>query len=269
MNIAVSCRDLTLSYGSKTILDSVNLTIYSGEFIAVLGPNGSGKTSLMRSLLGLLQPQQGSIEIFGNIPKEARTSMSYLPQIRTITHNCDIAGYDFVESAIDGHKFGIPFLQPNHLREKRKFAILEALRTVNAEHLSHRSIKTLSGGEKQRLLLAQCLIGAPRILLLDEPLSNLDPAQQQNVVSLISKISRFHRITVLFCAHELNSLISSVDRILYLGKRQAAIGTPNEVMTKSVLSRLYDSNIDILHIDGRYFVMSEGQAIENDRCYAP
>lgn len=269
MKTAVSCRNLTLSYRNQLILDSVNLNIYSGEFIAVLGSNGSGKTSLMRALLGLLRPTQGTIEIFGKTPKEARQSIAYLPQMRSMTNYYNISGYDFVSSTIDGHRFGIPFLKLKRTHLQHQQAISKALNIVNAEHLANRPFKTLSGGERQRLLLAQCLLGAPQILLLDEPLSNLDPAQQQNIVNIISHVNKSQHLTVLFCAHEINPLISSVNRILYLGQSKAAIGKPKDVMTKSVLSRLYDANIDVLYLEGRYFVMSEGQIIENDRCYLP
>lgn len=269
MNKAISCQNLILSYANQLVLNSVNLNIYSGEFIAVLGSNGAGKTSLMRALLGLLPPKQGSIKIFGQTPKEARKSIAYLPQTRTISHNCNITGHDFVSASINGHLLGTPFFQFRHTKKKNENAISQAMEIVRAQHLSERPIKTLSGGERQRLLLAQCLLGSPRILLLDEPLSNLDPAQQQNIVNLISQISHSHNLTVLFCAHELNSLISSVDRILYLGKGKAAIGKPEEVMTKPVLSQLYDTDIDILYTDGRYFVMSGAQSMENDRCCTP
>jgi zinc/manganese transport system ATP-binding protein len=117
-------------------------------------------------------------------------------------------------------------------------------------------LSELSGGERQRLLLAQCLLGNPRLLLLDEPLISLDPRHQTGVVELVRRVQRELNITVLFSAHELNPLLNSLDRVLYLGSGRAALGTVDEVISKPVLSRLYGSPIDVMRVNGRIFVMS-------------
>ena len=127
---------------------------------------------------------------------------------------------------------------------------------VDAHALAARPLSELSGGERQRLLLAQCLLGNPKVLLLDEPLISLDPRHQTGVVDLVRRVQRELNITVLFSAHELNPLLNSLDRVLYLGNGRAALGTVDEVITKPVLSQLYGSPIDVMRVNGRIFVMS-------------
>jgi zinc/manganese transport system ATP-binding protein len=121
-----------------------------------------------------------------------------------------------------------------------------------------------SGGERQRLLLAQALLGRPRLLLLDEPLISLDPHHQQAVVELTRGLQQELGIAVLFSAHEINPLLGALDRVLYLGNGQAALGTVEEVITGPVLSRLYGSDIEVVRVHGRIFVMSGGQDVEHD-----
>lgn len=261
---AIHCQNVTLRHGTQTILQQVGLKIKLGEFIGVLGPNGAGKTSLMRAILGLIPVSTGRIDVFGAAITKGNTCISYLPQTRTTIQNCSIAGRELIAAAIDGHRFGFHFCRFGKAYQLRQQKIDEALSAVDALNLAQRSINTLSGGERQRLLLAQCLIGQPRILLLDEPLLSLDPAQQHHVVHLVKNLCRTHGLTVLFSAHELNPLIGALDRVLYLGQKQAAIGTLAEVMTSDVLSRLYGAPIEVIRLNGQYLVMSGGHLMEQE-----
>ena len=120
----------------------------------------------------------------------------------------------------------------------------------------------MSGGERQRLLLAQALIGQPQLLLLDEPLISLDARHQEVAIEVVRKVCRERKITVLFSAHELNQLLGSIDRVLYLGNRQAVLGTVDQVVTPAVLSRLYGADINVVRADGHIFVMSRGRDVE-------
>jgi zinc/manganese transport system ATP-binding protein len=256
---AVELQDVSLTLGGRRILESVNLTIADSEFVGVLGPNGSGKTTLMRAILGLVVPESGVIRVLGAAAARGNPAIGYMPQTRSQAPIGGLRGWDFVAGAAQGHRWGLPIPGPAARRE-----IAWALELVGAQELATRALAQLSGGERQRLLLAQALLGRPRLLLLDEPLISLDPHHQQHVVQLARRIQRELGITVLFSAHELNPLLGVLDRVLYLGNRQVALGTVEEVITGPSLSRLYGSPIEVVHIKGRIFVMSGGLEVERD-----
>jgi zinc/manganese transport system ATP-binding protein len=182
-----------------------------------------------------------------------------MPQTRAAFDHVRLTGWDFVASGARGHRWGLPLLD----REARR-DVTWALDRVQASDLARRPLAETSGGERQRLLLAQALLGRPRLLLLDEPLISLDPHHQQAVVELTRTLQQELGITVLFSAHELNPLLVALDRVLYLGNGQAALGTVDEVITGAVLSRLYGSDIDVVRVNGRIFVMSGGHDVERD-----
>ncbi|SAK69280.1 ABC transporter-like protein [Caballeronia glebae] len=248
---ALEVDRVTLALGGREILNDTSLTVKTGEFIGVLGPNGAGKTTLMRALLGLVPVKSGRIRVNGEAVVRGNPSIGYMPQIRTGLANRRVLGRDFVTMAADGHQWGLP-----HRNARIRADVERVLELVGAHQLASRPLSELSGGERQRLLLAQCLLGNPRLLLLDEPLISLDPRHQTGVVELVRRVQRELNITVLFSAHELNPLLNSLDRVLYLGSGRAALGTVDEVISKPVLSRLYGSPIDVMRVNGRIFVMS-------------
>ena len=248
---ALEVDRVTLALGGREILNDTSFTVRNGEFIGVLGPNGAGKTTLMRALLGLVPVKSGTIRVNGEAVERGNASIGYMPQIRTGLANRRVLGRDFVAMAADGHHWGLP-----HRNAQIRADVERVLDLVGAHQLASRPLSELSGGERQRLLLAQCLLGNPRLLLLDEPLISLDPRHQTGVVELVRRVQRELNITVLFSAHELNPLLNSLDRVLYLGSGRAALGTVDEVISKPVLSRLYGSPIDVMRVNGRIFVMS-------------
>ncbi len=256
---AIELDRLTLRRGERTVLAGVDATIDEGEFIGVFGPNGSGKTSLLQALLGLLRPAAGAIRLFGRPPMHGSPICGYLPQRRSALADLRLRGWDIVASAVNGYRWGLPILGAEGRRE-----VAWALATVEADELARRPIQQLSGGEVQRLLLAQALLGKPRLLLLDEPLISLDPHYQQSVVELVKRVQRTLGMTVLFTAHEINPLLGAMDRVLYLGHGRAMLGTVDEVMTSEVLSRLYDTPIDVLHVKGRIIVVAAHGEVEAD-----
>jgi zinc/manganese transport system ATP-binding protein len=256
---AVALNDVTLRLGHRTILSHVSFAIGGDEFIGVLGPNGAGKTTLMRAMLGLLPPQSGTIVLFGQSPSLSRRLIGYMPQSRSALPASRLSGWDFVAAAAAGHRWGLPILDRTGRDD-----VGRVLDLVAASPLARRPLATLSGGERQRLLLAQALLGHPRLLLLDEPLISLDPHRQHEVVALVRRLQRELGIAVLFSAHELNPLLGALDRVLYLGGGHAALGPVAEVITGPVLSRLYDTPIDVLHIHGRIFVMAGAHDVERD-----
>ena len=256
---AIELDRLTLRRGERTVLAGIDATIDEGEFIGVFGPNGSGKTSLLQALLGLLRPAAGAIRLFGRPPMHGSPICGYLPQRRSALADLRLRGWDIVASAVNGYRWGLPILGAEGRRE-----VAWALATVEADELARRPIQQLSGGEVQRLLLAQALLGKPRLLLLDEPLISLDPHYQQSVVELVKRVQRTLGMTVLFTAHEINPLLGAMDRVLYLGHGRAMLGTVDEVMTSEVLSRLYDTPIDVLHVKGRIIVVAAHGEVEAD-----
>ena len=256
---AIEFRDVRLALGGRVILDKVSLDIAAREFVGVLGPNGAGKTTLMRAVLGLVPPDPGSIRVLGQPAARGNPAIGYMPQVRGAAANMRLSGWDFVAAVCDGHRLGLPILSRAGRAE-----VDRVLDLVGARSLARRPLAETSGGERQRLLLAQALIGRPRLLLLDEPLISLDPHHQRGVVELTRSLQDELGIAVLFSAHELNPLLGALDRVLYLGRGQAALGTVEEVITGPVLSRLYGSEIDVVRVQGRVFVMSGGHDMEHD-----
>jgi zinc/manganese transport system ATP-binding protein len=256
---ALELARLTLARDGRVVLRDVTATIRAGEFVGVFGPNGAGKTTLLHAILGLLRPAVGQIRIFGAPPARGNAHAGYLPQQHAPVDGLRLRARDFVASAIHGERWGLA------LSGREIYAEVDrALDLVDARALAVRCVGELSGGELQRLLFAQALLGRPKLLLLDEPLVSLDPRFQQAIVALVKRISRDHGITVLFTAHELNPLLEAMDRVLYLGQGRAALGTVAEVITGEVLSGLYGTPIEVLRVGGRIVVVSGHGAVEAD-----
>jgi zinc/manganese transport system ATP-binding protein len=247
----------TLVVGDRRILVDTSFAIEQGEFIGLLGPNGAGKTTLMRAILGLLPPTAGDVRVFGHAPQRGNPAIGYVPQTHTLLSDSSVRGLDFIGSSVRGERWGVP-----SLRRADRNLINETLAAVGARELAERPLSAMSGGERQRIILAQAMLGEPRLLLLDEPLIGLDYRYQEAVIELVRRFARDRKITVLFSAHELNQLIGALDRVLYLGNGHAALGTVAEVVTTPVLSRLYGADIDVVRADGRIFVLSRGRDVE-------
>jgi len=247
----------SLAIGAHYVLRDTSFAIRDGEFIGVLGPNGAGKTTLMRAVLGLIPAAAGTISVFGRPPRRGNPQIGYMPQIHTLQADLRVRGFDFIAGSVRGERWGVPSL--NGADRRMIEAVLAA---VGAQDLARRPLTDMSGGERQRLLLAQALFGEPRLLLLDEPLIGLDYRYQETMIDLIRNFARERNITVLFSAHELNQLIDALDRVLYLGNGHAALGTVDEVVTAPVLSRLYGADISVVHADGQIFVLSRGRDVE-------
>jgi zinc/manganese transport system ATP-binding protein len=256
---AIEFRDVCLMLGGRIVLDRVNLDIAPREFVGVLGPNGSGKTTLMRAILGLVPPSRGAIRVLGQPATRGNPAVGYMPQARGGVAKMRLSGWDFVAAVVNGHRRGLAI--PGKAARAEVDRVLDL---VGSRALARRPITEISGGERQRLLLAQALIGRPRLLLLDEPLISLDPHHQREVVELAQSLQSEVGIAVLFSAHELNPLLGALDRVLYLANGYAALGTVDEVITGPVLSELYGSEIDVVRLRDRIFIMSGSHDVERD-----
>jgi zinc/manganese transport system ATP-binding protein len=254
---AVAFDRVSLFRGDKRVLADVSFAVEEGEFVGLLGPNGAGKTTLLKAILGLIPAQSGRITVHGKSPRRGNPAAGYMPQVRRAVGEHGLSGEAFVLSVAGGHRWGIPVPTSAERREAAW-----ALDAVGASALAKRPLSEISGGERQRLLLAQALIGKPSLLLLDEPLLSLDPSRQTGIVELVRGLQKEMGIAVLFSAHELNPLLGALDKVLYLGNGQAAIGTVEDVITGPVLSRLYGAAIDVLRIEGRIFVMASQHDVE-------
>jgi zinc/manganese transport system ATP-binding protein len=251
----VQLRDASMRFGARALFEHLDLDIVPGEFLAVLGPNGSGKTTLLRVLLGLTRLSSGTVEINGRPPARGSHDVGYVPQQHAFDRDLPIRGRDLVRFGLDGHRRGVPFGTASS-----RARVDDAIRSVGAESYADAPIGLLSGGEQQRLRIAQALIGDPQVLLCDEPLLSLDLAHQQGVSELIEARRRDAGTAVVFVTHEINPILPYVDRVLYLVGGRCAVGTPPEVLTSAGLSDLYDTEIDVLNVRGRIIVVGSGES---------
>lgn len=255
--IEVNGAEVTL--GGRAIWQDVALAVQPGEFLAILGPNGAGKSTLLKAILGLLPLSAGTISVFGKPARRGNAAIGYVPQRRHFEADVHVRGRSIVQLGLDGRNFGLslPFLQPDRARETRR-RVAEAVELVGATSCADRPIGELSGGEQQRLLIAQALVRHPRILALDEPLDSLDLRNQQGIAGVIRHVSRETGAAVLLVAHDINPVLSAVDRVVYVAHGQVAIGTPEAVITTETLSRLYSTSIEVLRAsDGRIVVVGQ------------
>jgi zinc/manganese transport system ATP-binding protein len=258
----ISARDVSVGYRDKTVWEHVTFDIDSGEFVVVLGPNGAGKTTLFRLLLGLAKPMSGSLKMFGNKPERGNLQVGYLPQRRPLDSETKIAAIEYVRLGLAGHKWG--FALDTVARQEYALA-REALVQVDAESLANRPLSELSGGEAQRIYLAQALVGRPKLLLLDEPLANLDIRREVEFIRLVKDVVNKQNITVLLIAHDVNPLLTAVDRIMYVANGKIALGKLDEVVTSQSLSELYDAPIEVVKSShGRLAVLGIEEAMHHD-----
>jgi zinc/manganese transport system ATP-binding protein len=256
---ALAFDHATVRLGGRDILRAATFEIREGEFVGMLGANGAGKTTLIRAALGLVPLSAGAIRVFGEPPARGRGAVGYMPQNRGAAFTARLTGYAMIASAALGARFGFSRLDAQTRRE-----IDWALDQVGARDLANAPIAELSGGQRQRLLLSQALLGRPKLLLLDEPLISLDPAHQHAVVDIVARLRRELNIAVLFSAHELNPLLTAIDRVLYLGHGAAALGTVDEVVNSATLSRLYGAEVEVVRVGGRMFVLAGGVEVESE-----
>ncbi|WP_051111391.1 metal ABC transporter ATP-binding protein [Mycobacterium sp. 141] len=255
----VELCDAGLSYGARRLWQHLDLSVAPGEFLAVLGPNGSGKTSLIRVLLGLSTLSSGRVLVCGAVPRRGSNVIGYIPQQKGFDRDLPVRGGDLVGLGLDGHRWGIGL--PSAGRRRR---IARAVDAVGAARFAGAPIGQCSGGEQQRLRIAQALIGDPALLLCDEPLLSLDLKHQQDVVTALDQRRREASTAVVFVTHEINPILPVTDRVLYLVGQRWAIGTPDDVLTSETLSELYRTRVDVLRVQGRIVIVGAPNSVRPD-----
>jgi zinc/manganese transport system ATP-binding protein len=248
---------VSVALAGRQVLDDVSFSLWPGEFTGLIGPNGAGKTTLLRVLLGLQRTSRGQVTVLGRPRSQRHQPVGYVPQKVLLDPDMPMRARDLVALGADGNRYGLRLPSASRVE-----AIREMLHAVDADRFADARVGNLSGGEQQRVLIAQALISRPRLLLLDEPLANLDLRSGQEIVSLLARIAREQQIAVLLSAHEMNPLLPVMDRVVYLAGGRAATGPADEVITAPVLSALYGHPVDVLHVRGRVLVIAGDRANE-------
>lgn len=237
----IDAEDVAAGYREKIVWRGGRFSFGHGEFVAVIGPNGAGKTTLFRMLLGLQQPISGSLKIFDAPPRRGNPRIGYVPQRHLIDSETNIECLELVRLGLSGKRWGFnPF---SHREHDEALAALEA---VGAVELAHRPLGALSGGELQRIFLAEALVSNPDVLLLDEPLSNLDLRRETDLLHLVNGVVRSRGVTALLIAHNINPLLPHLDKVMYIANGRIATGRPSEVLTSESLTALYGVQVEVL-----------------------
>ncbi len=271
----LEARDLVVEFPGRRVLDGVSFSIREGELVSLIGPNGAGKTTIFRSVLGLLKPTSGLIltrakrqsdsataattaRINGTAATATATStvakraFGYVPQQVSFDRELPLRVKDVVRLGIDGHKFG--FSRDRKGREKR---IAEVLEETGIPELASKRVGELSGGQQKKVMIAHALAGEPEMMILDEPLANLDLKSQDQVVALLERVSKVKHVAVFLSAHDINPLIPVTDKVIFVSGGKAACGPINEVMNSEVLTSLYGHRVDVFDYHGRMVVLAD------------
>lgn len=256
----LSLRSATLAFGDRVLWKNLNLDVRPGEFLAVLGPNGTGKTSLLKTILGQQELTSGTIELLGEPVRHGSRAIGYIPQQKLIEQGTPLRARDLVTLGVDGHRWGLPITSKATRRH-----VDSVLESVGATAFANVPVATLSGGEQQRIRVGQSIAGDPELLLCDEPLISLDINHQHIVSELIDDRRKALDTAVIFVTHDVNPILDKVDRVLYLANGRFRIGTPSEVLRSEVLSYMYGTPVEVIRTRGRVAVLGapEGYGVHD------
>ncbi|MCL4521726.1 MAG: ATP-binding cassette domain-containing protein [Firmicutes bacterium] len=258
----LSISDLLVAYDTKVVLNHINLSLRAGELIGMIGPNGAGKSTLLRTIAGLIRPQKGTITFPGldrgdELRHRKMTKVGYVPQRFDIDPDLPLRARDLVGLGWDGHRWGVP--GPSRLR---KAAVDKALTLVDALSFADAPCGRLSGGQLQRILIAQAMVSDPPLLLLDEPLASLDLRSADAIVEVVDRVAHETGVTVLLVTHDMNPLLRAMDRIIYVVNGNAVIGSVEDVVKKDVLGALYGYEVEVIQVRGRILVVGDDAPVD-------
>ena len=259
---AIRAQNLRVGYRGQTVWSDATLRVGRGEFVAVIGPNGAGKTTLFRLLLGLLRPAAGELEVFGAPPRRGNPLIGYVPQTHPVDRETNVEARTLVRLGYSAERW-TPMVTPAAFRHERA-ATDEALHAVGATALASKALGAMSGGELQRIFLAEAIASRPEMLLLDEPLANLDIRRATELVELVHELVRSRGVTTLLVAHDINPLIRCLDKVIYIANGRVATGLPDEVLTTARLSELYGVPVEVLRDSRNNLVIVGGEDVHPD-----
>ncbi|WP_369138124.1 metal ABC transporter ATP-binding protein [Modestobacter versicolor] len=250
MSAPLAAHGAAVAFGDRRLWGGLDLELAAGEFLAVLGPNGAGKSTFLRAALGQQPLSAGSMSVLGRPVGRPDRTVGYVPQQKSMGAATPLRARDLVGLGVDGGRYGL-----RRRSRAERARIEEALAAVGAQAYADAPIGLLSGGEQQRVRIAQALVGDPQLLLCDEPLLSLDLGHQRAVSAVIDRRRREHGTAVVFVTHEINPVLDLVDRVLYIAGGRHRLGTPAEVFTSASLSDLYGTPVDVLTVQGRIVVV--------------
>ena len=259
MPVAVQLEHASVRLGGRAVWSDVDLTIEEGEFVAILGPNGAGKSTLLKALLGVVPLSHGAASVFGRPVRRGSPDIGYLPQRRRFDPDLRIRAVDLVRLGLDGNRWGLSL--PSPARRRR---VGEMIELVGARRYQERPVGELSGGEQQRILIAQALVSGARMLALDEPLESLDLNNQQAISQLVRSFCRTQGVTVLLVAHDVNPILPFIDRVVYVAGGHVLAGRPRDVIRTETLTKLYEAPVEVLQTtDGRLVVVGQYEPVSH------
>ncbi|MCE7699429.1 MAG: metal ABC transporter ATP-binding protein [Methanobacterium paludis] len=235
MTKAIELKNVSIKFNELSILHEINLSVDEKDFMAILGPNGGGKSTLLKTILGLLTPETGEVWVFGKKPKNARHLIGYLPQRVLFDHDFPITVFDAVLSGLYRGLF------KGHTEDDRK-AVVKALKAVEIFDLKDRQISKLSGGQMQRVFIARAIVREPKLLLMDEPMASLDPEMQKSFYELLARLK--DKMAIVLVSHDVGAVSTHVDKIACLNRKLYYHG-PVEGSAEG-LEAIYKCPIDLI-----------------------
>jgi len=237
-NIVIELKNISAGYDNDIIIENINCNIYDGDFFGIIGPNGGGKSTLLKIILGLLNPIKGTIQIYGQDPKIGRKNIGYVPQYSEYDKHYPISVFDVV---LMGRR-SIRGLHPTYSSDDKK-ATMKALEKVNMEKYKKRHISELSGGQRQRVFIARALVSNPKILLLDEPTASIDKDLQINFYNLLKELNK--NVTIVLVTHDIGVISSYVNRVACLNHFMFT-HDDEKMITKEMLEKTYSCPVDLI-----------------------
>lgn len=226
-------EDLQVTINGEKIHDHLSFDVSAGEMLAIIGPNGAGKSTLLKVILGMIKPQGGTVQIRRGDGR--KPVIGYVPQSRTLDEETPILARDFVSFGLPGRLF--PWMSG-----KERVTVKRAMMMTESLHLAKKPVGRLSGGEKQRIFIAQAMVRHPDVLLLDESTANLDPNAQEQIMQLVQRLSRNQGIAALFISHDLHVVKEYADRVLFMSRGHFEAGSADEILGGKAMEWLYHTS---------------------------
>lgn len=245
MNPVIQVESVGFAYASVPVLSGIDLQVDEGEFIGIVGPNAGGKSTLLKLILGLLQPKSGTIQVLGRMPRAAAHLLGYVPQYPGFARDFPITVEQVVQQGRLGMRQpgGLPgAFWPGYLSRADKRAVSQALLEVEVDNIAKRQIGSLSGGQLQRVLIARVLVGEPRILLLDEPTANIDQRMESEIFDLLKMLNG--RMTILVVSHDVAFISHYVNRVACIN--QTLVCHPTNAIDGDMIHNLYGEHVRMI-----------------------